>query len=63
MQARQLKAVNVHHLQEKFKSKKELYHFLTQDCKAFLPKLESTNGYFFKDVVRGAKEVTLHFLH
>ena len=53
----QLKKVNINLLQDRFKSKKELYNFLTQDCKAYLPKLDSSNIYFFKQIVRGQKEV------
>jgi hypothetical protein len=44
----QLARVNVHELMERFRSKKELYDFLSQDCKAYLPKIDSTNVYFYK---------------
>ena len=43
-----LARVNVHELMERFRSKKELYDFLCQDCKAYLPKIDSTNVYFYK---------------
>ena len=43
-----LKYDNVMKLQEKCRSKKELYTFLTQDGQAYLPKIESTNVYFFR---------------
>ena len=51
------KKVNIHKLEEKIRSKKELYHFLQQDCKAFLPNIEATNVYFFKQILKGDKEV------
>ena len=44
----EVRQVNVHHLLEKFQSKTELYNFLTQDCKVYLPKSRSTNVYFYK---------------
>ena len=44
---------------ECFRSKKELYDFLSQDCKAYLPKIDTTNVYFYKQVARGTKEVSL----
>src|SRR5687767_14081319 len=53
-----LQRVNVHFLMERFKSKKELHTFLLQDCHAFLPKLESTNVYFLRDIIYGRKEVS-----
>ena len=43
-----LQAVNVNQLSAKMKSKKELYNFLLQDCKAYLPPMDSTNVYFLK---------------
>src|ERR1700689_5559284 len=55
----QLAQVNVHELMERFRSKKELYDFLCQDCKAYMPKIDSPNVYFYKQVARGAKEVSL----
>lgn len=57
-QAPQLVKVNVHEIQEKMQSKKELYNFFTQDCKAYLPKLESISIFFLKEILRGEKEVS-----
>jgi hypothetical protein len=57
----QLYNVNIHHLSERFKSKNELYKFLIQDCQAYLPSVDSTNIYFFKDIVRGAKDVSFTY--
>ena len=56
-----LQRVNVHEVMERFRSKKELYDFLSQDCKAYMPKIESTNVFFYKQVSRGAKEVRQHY--
>ena len=47
----------MHELIERFRSKKELYDFLSQDCQAYLPKIENTNFFFYKQVARGQKEV------
>ena len=44
----QTMSVNVGQLQEKCRSKRELYNFLIQDGHAFLPKIDSTNVYFFR---------------
>ena len=54
-----LQAVNVNQLSAKMKSKKELYNFLLQDCQAYLPPMDSTNVYFLKQIMRGAKEVRI----
>jgi hypothetical protein len=58
----QLQQVNVSQLSAKMKSKRELYNFLLQDCQAYLPPMDSTNVYFLKQVMRGAKEVLLFSL-
>ena len=51
------KQINVHHILEKFQTKTELYNFLTQDCKIYLPKLRATNVYFYKQLLKGEKKV------
>lgn len=53
----QLSEINIHQLREKIGSKKELYDFLTQECNAYLPKLNCTNVYFFRSILDGKKEV------
>ncbi len=58
MQGHQLSSVHVNQLSSKCKSKKEFYNFLVNDCHAYLPPLCSTNVYFFKQVVRGTKDVS-----
>jgi hypothetical protein len=50
--------VNVGQIAEKCRSKKELYTFLTHDGHAYLPKIDSTNVYFFRQVMSGKKEVS-----
>jgi hypothetical protein len=57
------KRVNIHHVEEKLKSKKELYQFLLQDCSAFLPNMDSTNVYFLKQIMSGEKEVCYVTFH
>jgi len=50
----------------KYKSKREVYNFLTVDCHAYLPPYDNLTIYFLKDLVSGAKKskllVMLHFL-
>ena len=53
--------VSVNQLSSKFKSKKELYNFLLQDCQAYLPPLASTNVYFLKQIMNGNKDVSNPF--
>ena len=40
----------------KFRSKYEVYQFLTIDALAFLPPPECVTIYFLKDLVRGIKK-------
>ena len=40
----------------KFRSKYEVYQFLTIDAKAYLPGPECVTIYFLKDIVRGIKK-------
>jgi hypothetical protein len=49
--------VNVNLLSAKCQTKRELYMFLTQDGQAYLPKLDSTNVYFFRQIISGHKDV------
>ena len=53
-----LTRVSLQEVKDKFSSKKELYDFLVLDCQAFLPKVESINVYFLKQIMRGDKEVS-----
>ena len=40
----------------KYKSKREVYNFLTVDCHAYLPPYDNLTIYFLKDLVSGAKK-------
>ena len=40
----------------KFRSKYEVYQFLTIDAQAYLPAPECVTIYFLKDLIRGAKK-------
>jgi len=50
----------------KYKSKREVYNFLTVDCHAYLPSYDNLTIYFLKDLVSGAKkskfQIMLRFL-
>ena len=54
-----LRSVHVSELSSKCKSKKEMYFFLVNDCQPYLAPLPATNIYFFKQIMRGSKEVSL----
>jgi hypothetical protein len=43
-----LERINIHELQEKASSKKEIYNFLTLECEAYLPKMDMVNIFFLK---------------
>jgi hypothetical protein len=49
--------VGIRDLEKRFRSKKELHDFMLQDCRAYLPRLESTSIFFMKDIICGRKEV------
>ena len=40
----------------KFRSKREVYQFLTLDVRAYLPPVHTLTLYFLKDIVSGAKK-------
>jgi hypothetical protein len=40
----------------KYKSKREVYNFLTINCKAYLCSAENVTIYFLKDLVAGKKK-------
>ena len=49
---------------EKVQSKKDVYNFLMQECEAYLPKMDTVNIFFLKQITRGQKEVgTLMVTH
>ncbi len=43
-----LESVNIHEIMEKCQSKKEVYNFLTLECEAYLPKIDTINIFFLK---------------
>ena len=43
--------------QSKFRSKKELYVFLTVDAKAYLCNCDNLTVYFLKDLVTGKRKL------
>ena len=55
-----LESVNIHSLMEKIASKRDVYNFLTQECEAYLPKMDTINIYFQKQIARAAKDVSPH---
>ena len=44
-------------IMEKIASKRDVYNFLTIECGAYLPKVDTVNIFFLKQITRGAKEV------
>lgn len=53
----ELAKINVHQLMEKVQSKRDVFNFLTQECEAYLPKLDTINIFFLKQIARGTKDV------
>lgn len=51
--------VNVRMLMEKLQSKKDVYNFLMQECEAYLPKMDTVNMFFLKQITSGKKEVSI----
>lgn len=47
----------MYELMEKVQSKRDVYTFLTQECEAYLPKLDTINIFFLKQITRGTKDV------
>ena len=56
--APRLEKVNVREVMEKMASKREVYNFLTVECEAYLPKVDTVNIFFLKQITRGAKDVS-----
>ena len=52
-QAPRVEKVNIHQLMEKMSSKRDVYNFLQLECEAYLPKLDSVNTYFLKQITSG----------
>ena len=47
----------------KASSKKEIYNFLALECEAYLPKVDTINVHFLKQVVRAQKDVRIVSIH
>ena len=45
----------------KFKSKREIYTFLTVKCQAYLPRVEHITMYYLRDLFSGDKKSKLVF--
>ena len=54
--------VNVNSFAAKFKSKREVYTFLTIDAGAYLPSHEAVTIYFLKDLMTGKKKCKCHIV-
>jgi hypothetical protein len=50
--------VNVNTLMEKVQSKRDVYNFLSMECEAYLPKMDTINTYFLKQITSGKKDVS-----
>lgn len=44
---------------EKVQSKRDVYNFLAQECEAYLPKMDTVNIFFLKQITRGKKDVSI----
>ena len=49
-QQHELTKINVHELMEKVQSKRDVYNFLTQECEAYLPNIDTINIFFLKKI-------------
>ena len=52
--------VNVKEFEAKYRSKREVYTFLTVDGDAYLPPFQDVTAYFLKDIVSGKKKCKCH---
>ena len=43
---------------EKVQSKRNVSNFLAQECEAYLPKMDTVNIFFLKQITRGTKDVS-----
>ena len=50
--------VNVNAFSAKYRSKREIYTFLTVDGEVYLPPFETVTVYSCKDIVKGTKKCT-----
>ena len=57
-QSQRLERINIHELQEKASSKREVYNFLTLEVEVYLPKPDTVNIFFLKQIMRATKDVS-----
>ena len=43
---------------EKMQSKRDVYNFLSMECEAYLPKMDTINTYFLKQITSAKKDVS-----
>ena len=43
--------------QAKFSNKKEVFRFLSRDCKVYLPHVDSISIWFMRDIVQGKRNL------
>jgi hypothetical protein len=57
---------NVHisykEFEAKYKSKREIFTFLTVECGAFLPAYDTVTIYFLKDLLSGRKKCKFYLI-
>jgi hypothetical protein len=53
---RALVSVNVKEFSAKYKSKKEIYGFLSGPCKAYLVGYDGVSIYYLRDIILGKKK-------
>ena len=51
---------NVKEFSSKFRTKKEVYDFLTQDVKAYCPPRDTVTIWHLKDLIQGTKKKILY---
>ena len=61
VEARSNEQITTAEFSAKFRSKYEVYQFMTIDAKAYLPAPECLTIYFLKDLIRGAKSCKFSF--
>ena len=61
--ARQVQKIASASFSAKYKSKAEIFRFLTVDVKCYLPKYENITIYFLKDVIKGSKKCKSIIIH
>ena len=54
--------VNVKEVEAKFRSKHEMYKFLTEECGIYMPEKHSVNVYFIKEILGGKKKVSFRLM-